>query len=115
MVTFCKCETCQDIKKKMENKTTSDHNKNLVEISSEYCIDVDNGKYSVYQKKNGALRASGHGGWRRILTGDNLVFNLMVELIEAKEKIQKVSDALKPQEFSIPIEIISKIIKGEIN
>lgn len=58
--------------------------------NAEYFLDVADGKYSVYQEKDGALQALRYGEKWRDLTGDNLVFNLMVELIEAKKTIKRM-------------------------
>lgn len=112
MTSFCDCPTCKEINDKIMKKTNKDkplcpycdehHDyrihckkeveqtsiKTMAEIGATYFVDVDNGKYSVYQKRNGSVKALRYGKHWRDLCGDNLVFNLMVELIEAKKKIK---------------------------
>ncbi len=70
--------------------------KNLIRSSSSYFLDVEDGKYTVYQESNtGALKALRYGKKWRDLTGDNLVFNMMVELIKAKERLEKIKKMAK--------------------
>jgi hypothetical protein len=153
MTSFCQCETCQKVKKQIENKTKihplcpycKEHHdsrvhciaeikqkgtiadkintnpkqfieydkggivpgqthfsddeieivrkkisKEFIKSESTYFIDIANGKYSVYQKEDGGLSALRYGEQWRDLCGDNLIFNMMVELIEAKEKLNKI-------------------------
>lgn len=62
----------------------------ILKETSEYCVTVDGGKYFVYQTSEGSLKALRYGEQWRDLTGDNLVFHLMVELVEAREKLEKI-------------------------
>jgi len=77
------------IKKKQYEKVKED---STLKDRCEYYIELEGGKYTVYQEKGGALKALRYGEPWQDLCGNNLVFYLMVELIEAKEKI---NNALK--------------------
>ena len=68
--------------------------KNLLKETSEYFLDVADEKYSLYQKKNGTLKVLRYGEPCRIVKNDNLIFNMMVELIDAKVKIQEAINCL---------------------
>lgn len=72
-----------------------------IKKESKYFVEVANGKYTVYQTKRGDIRVLRHGEDWRAVTGDNLIFNMMVELIEAKEKnishIKDVDESTKTQ------------------
>ena len=84
-----KKDNAKDISKDPDNSYSSNTKvKHLAKIGSNYFLDVDNGKYSVYQKRNGTFKALRHGEHWRDLTGDNLIFHLMVELIDAKKIIK---------------------------
>lgn len=86
MPTFCDCAVCKEIKNKIEKR-----DKTVPGILTyEYYVEVGNGKYAVYMEKNGTLKALRYGEPWRDLCGDNLVYNLMVELIEAQDKIKEV-------------------------
>ncbi|MCP4374013.1 MAG: hypothetical protein GY797_38800 [Deltaproteobacteria bacterium] len=61
----------------------------VIKQEYEYYLDVANGKYTLYMEKSGVLKALRYGEPWQDLTGNNLVFNLMAELVEAKEKIKK--------------------------
>jgi len=73
------------------NKEVSDSIETALVLKhcSEYYLEICNGKYTVYQEKSGALKALRYGEPWQDLCGNNLVFYLMVELIEAQEKINK--------------------------
>lgn len=86
------------------------------EESCEYFLDIANGKYTVYQNKDGTFRAMRYSMDWQDLTGNNLVFNMMVELLDAKEKIKK-SLEISNNDFIRPIWVnkIIAILKGEDN
>lgn len=69
--------------------------KALKKAKYEYYVEVENGKYAVYMEKNGTLKALRYGETWRDLCGDNLVYNLMVELIEAQDKIKEVLEYIE--------------------
>jgi len=62
----------------------------VVAADCDYYLELEDGKYTVYQEKQGSIKALRYGEPWRDLCGDNLVFYLMVELSEAKEKIRKM-------------------------
>jgi len=68
--------------------------KDTIKKRSNYFVDVNDGKYSVYQAHTGGMKALRHGEPWRDLTGDGLAYWMMVELIEAKEKIEKALNEL---------------------
>lgn len=76
-----------------------------------YFLDVANGKYTLFQNKDGSFKALRYKEEWRDLTGDNLVFNLMVELIEAKEKIQEAIEAIP--NLDCTHEYLIGVLKGE--
>ncbi len=120
MVTFCECSTCNEIQEKINDRTPK-HQKTAEKLYDEtpfeksnyeyYLLEVAGGKYSVYQPKSGSLRALRYGEPWRILTGDNLIFNLMAELIEAKEKIQRALKTIHEADYVD--ENLTKILKGQ--
>ncbi len=59
-----------------------------------YKIDVANGKYTVISYEDGGMKALRHGEEWQDLCGNNLVFFLMVELIEAKDKIKQTLELI---------------------
>lgn len=93
------CPACDQNHKKGRTKCpdVEETIKTIFARSCEYYLDIADGKYTVYQEKNGTVKALRYGEPWRDLCGDNLIFYLMVELIEAKEKIKTL-----------------EIIKGEI-
>lgn len=61
----------------------------------EYYIELENEKYTVYLEKTSSdFKALRYGEPWRDLCGDNLIFYLMVELSEAREKITKTINLL---------------------
>ncbi len=118
MPTFCNCETCRKLKKEMEKRTKNPfclYCKEILEETSNYFLDVADNKYSVYQNKDGSLHALRHGVYWQDLTGNNLVFNLMIELLEAKEKIQKVLNEFPDIDCDANDKnYLTLILKGEI-
>lgn len=62
-----------------------------VPADADYSVDLDDGKYTVYQEHMGGVKALRHGEpWRDDLAGDTLVYFLMVELIEAKQMLAAI-------------------------
>lgn len=53
-------------------------------------IDLENGKYSVRQKRNGKLVAYRYGEPWKDLTGDNLVYAMAVEIEQLREKLNRL-------------------------
>ena len=81
---------CPDPKKdKYETKVAKD---DTLKNRCEYYLELEGGKYTVFQEKGGALKALRYGGPWQDLCGNNLVFYLMVELIEAKKEIARLND-----------------------
>lgn len=151
MPTFCNCDTCKAVKKRILNtkcpycgdhhdkrihciqemNRTGDYMLNadetmknlkkkgysLVTEKSEYkdkytyLLHVANKKYTLFQKEDGTFEAHRYGKEWRDLTGDNLVFNLMVELIDAKAKIKECIEAIP--NIDCTHEYLIGILKGE--
>jgi len=67
----------------------------------EYYIEISNGKYTAYikNKPNYEFKALRYGEPWRDLCGDNLIFSLMYNLIEANEKIGKLEKELLKDEW----------------
>ena len=77
--------------RKKETEVTNGYLEKL-KADSEYYIDIANGKYTIYQEKQGSLKALRYGEPWQDLCGNNMVFNLMIELIEAKDTIKSALD-----------------------
>ena len=97
--------------KKTKKKGVKKPSTVLLNQISEYYVELADGKYTVYQPVGGSVQALRYGEHWRDLFGDNLVFYLMVELIEAKEKMEKALKVLNS--FGAPPETAIKILKGE--
>lgn len=94
-----------------------DEVKSIIKDDSEYFIDVCDGKYTVYQEKGGSLKALRYGEPWQDLVGNNLVFYLMIELIEAKEKLKAlqfmVDQNMCLEVTFLSINSVNDILKGE--
>lgn len=101
-----------NINETMKRKEYDSHTefKKKIKDQSEYFLDVADGKYSVYQERFGSIMALRYGEPWRGLCGDNLVFNMMVELIDAKEKIKNALDAMDGDDWGKGL--ITEILKG---
>lgn len=73
-----------------------------------YCVAVANGKYCVVSYENGGMEAFRYCKKWQDLTGNNLVFNLMVELIQAQEKIKAATNCL----VCVAIADVSEVIEN---
>ncbi|MDP8268211.1 MAG: hypothetical protein P9L97_05730 [Candidatus Tenebribacter davisii] len=80
------------------------------EENCEYFLDIDNGKYTIYQNKQDGFKALRYSEDWRDLTGDNLVYCMMVELIEANAKIERAIEAVNNMELD---ENVIDILKGK--
>jgi len=93
MTTFCQCEMCVTVRKKPNNKPIiTATQKKINPEDCDYYLELENGKYTVYQEKQGSLKALRYGEPWRDLCGDNLVFYLMVELSEAKDLLKMLGE-----------------------
>lgn len=120
MISYCKCQLCTEIKNKHKNnrhKSAEDIDKaikNIIKYSSEYYIEIADGKYTVYQEKTGGLKALRYGKPWRDCCGDNLIGNLMYELIDAKEKIEVLLNELDDMDIDTNDKtFIKRTLKGE--
>ena len=103
----------QDTNKPITQKAKKAIN-SIIQKSSEYYIDICKGKYTVYSDSKGVMKALRYGQPWQNLTGNNLVFNLIVELIEAKERISQAlfeldNEYIRPEGLHKGI----AILKGE--
>ena len=78
----------------------------------DYYIELEKGKYTVYQEKQGSLKALRYGEPWQDLCGNNLIFYLMVNLIEAKDKLGKIMKVIGLNDLTVS-SIIQKIIIGK--
>jgi len=146
MLSFCDCETCKKIKKRMKypkcDYCKEYHNTALIcpaykkvldsterskevdlpieakiKLNAAYFLDLANGKYTVYQEKSGGLKALRYGEPWRDLCGDNLIFYLMVELIETNEKLnlleKEVDRNIELNATHMDIGWLKKFLNGE--
>ena len=66
----------------------------------EYYLELENNKYTTYVKHDPyEFKALRYGEPWRDLCGDNLIFFLMVDLIEAGNKINKLEEELLKEEW----------------
>jgi len=80
----------------------------MVEIDPKNCtyyLELENGKYTVYiEKDTNDFKALRHGEPWRDLCGDNLIFFLMVELIESNEENKCLQDKIKDLEHELTLD-----------
>jgi len=55
-------------------------------------IELDGGKYTVIQHDNHTMEALRHGEPWRDLTGDNLVYYMLQQILDLEEKVQYQKD-----------------------
>jgi len=125
MVSFCQCEMCKEVEKKNKYSLCKYCNeyhdwktvcsKQVIDIEKEintitpkdctYYLELENGKYTVYiDKKTNAFKALRHGEPWRDLCGDNLIFYLMIELIEANSENSCLQDKIAGLEQELPLD-----------
>lgn len=104
MTTFCQCEMCNKMGEKHKHTSVTQ----MVEIDPKNCtyyLELENGKYTVYiEKDTNDFKALRHGEPWRDLCGDNLIFFLMVELIESNEENKCLQDKIKDLEHELTLD-----------
>lgn len=94
----CREHIAAQMKQGKFKKIKTDQNK-IPKIKSENCIyyiELENGKYTVYiEKGSNNFKALRYGEPWRDLCGDNLIYFLMVDLIEATKQVQTKDKTIK--------------------
>lgn len=71
----------------------------------EHYIELGNGKYTIYQERYKGVKALRYDQPWRDCTGDYLISNLMVDLSDAKNRIQKALNYLNKPSASVDEEM----------
>lgn len=75
------------------------------------CVELENGKYTVKQDKDGKFYALRHGEEWRDLCGDNLILFLAYEVDALREKVNAVKNCLVCAGIGDPMEVCENTLE----